>query len=92
MQTPSVSGIFNVGTGKARSFSDMITVLFKAAGREPDIEYIDMPEAIRGQYQYFTEAEILGLRRAGYDAGFTSLEDGVMRYVTKFLDTADRYR
>jgi ADP-L-glycero-D-manno-heptose 6-epimerase len=92
METPSASGIFNIGTGKARSFRDMITALFAALGLAPKIEYIDMPEAIRGQYQYFTEAEVANLRHAGYNAGFLSLEDGVKRYVTQFLDTADRYR
>ena len=92
IETPSVSGLFNVGTGKARSFRDLMTALFQALGLEPKIEYIDMPEAIRGQYQYFTEAEVENLRRAGYNAGFTSLEEGVRRYVTQFLDTADRYR
>jgi ADP-L-glycero-D-manno-heptose 6-epimerase len=92
METPTVSGIFNVGTGKARSFRDLIAALFRALGLEPRIEFVDMPEAIRGQYQYFTEAEVGNLRRAGYNAGFTSLEDGVKRYVTQFLNTADRYR
>jgi ADP-L-glycero-D-manno-heptose 6-epimerase len=92
METPTVNGLFNVGTGKARSFRDMIVALFRALGQEPRIEYIDMPESIRGQYQYFTQAEVGSLRRAGYNAGFTSLEDGVARYVTQFLDTADRYR
>jgi ADP-L-glycero-D-manno-heptose 6-epimerase len=92
MQTPSVSGIFNVGTGKARSFRDLISSLFRALNLEPKIEYIDMPENIRGQYQYFTEAKVENLLRAGYNAGFTSLEDGVRSYVTKFLNTADRYR
>jgi ADP-L-glycero-D-manno-heptose 6-epimerase len=92
METPQVSGIFNVGTGKARSFRDLITALFRALGLEPRIEYIDMPENIRGQYQYFTEAKVDNLLRAGYNAGFTSLEDGVKRYVTQFLDTADCYR
>jgi ADP-L-glycero-D-manno-heptose 6-epimerase len=92
METPSASGIFNVGTGKARSFRDMIAALFRALGLEPKIEYVDMPEAIRGQYQYFTEAEVGNLRRGGYNTGFTSLEEGVKRYVTQFLDTADRHR
>jgi ADP-L-glycero-D-manno-heptose 6-epimerase len=90
--TPSVSGIFNVGTGSARSFRDLILALFRALGREPNIEYVDMPEAIRGQYQYFTEAKVENLRRAGYNAGFTPLEDAVTRYATQFLNTADRYR
>lgn len=92
MQTPAVSGIFNVGTGKARSFKDLISALFSALGKEPKIEYVDMPDNIRGQYQYFTEANVESLLRAGYNAGFTSLEDGVTRYVTQFLNTADRYR
>jgi ADP-L-glycero-D-manno-heptose 6-epimerase len=92
METPQVSGIFNVGTGKARSFRDLISALFRALGLEPRIEYIDMPENIRGQYQYFTEAKVDNLLRAGYNAGFTSLEDGVKRYVTQFLNTADRFR
>jgi ADP-L-glycero-D-manno-heptose 6-epimerase len=92
MEAPQVSGIFNVGTGKARSFRDLVTAVFRALKREPKIEYVDMPEKIRGQYQYFTEAKVDRLRRAGYNAGFTSLEDGVTRYVTQFLNTADCYR
>jgi len=92
LDTPSVSGIFNVGTGKARSFRDLITAMFHALGREPDIEYVDMPPAIRHQYQYFTQAKVENLRRAGYNAGFTPLEEGVNRYVTSFLNQSDRYR
>ncbi len=92
LATPSVSGIFNVGTGKARSFRDLMTALFAALGREPKIEYIDMPEGIRDSYQYFTQAEIGNLRRAGYNAEFTALEAAVQRYVTCYLDRADRYR
>ncbi len=92
LDTPSVSGIFNVGTGKARSFRDLITAMFRALGRAPDIDYVDMPPAIRDQYQYFTQAKVENLRRAGYNAGFTPLEEAVNRYVTSFLDRADRYR
>ncbi len=58
----------------------------------PKIEYVDMPESIRGQYQYFTQSQVGRLRAAGYNAGFTSLEDAVGRYVTDFLDRQDRYR
>jgi ADP-L-glycero-D-manno-heptose 6-epimerase len=90
--TPSVSGIFNVGTGQANSFHDLIAAMFRALGREPDIEYIDMPASIRDQYQYFTQAKVENLRRAGYNAGFTPLEDAVERYVTSFLNQPDRYR
>jgi ADP-L-glycero-D-manno-heptose 6-epimerase len=92
LQTPSVSGIFNVGTGKARSFRDLITAMFAALGREPIIEYIDMPESIRDSYQYFTQAEMENLRRAGFNAAFATLEEGVTRYVGTYLDHTDRYR
>jgi ADP-L-glycero-D-manno-heptose 6-epimerase len=92
METPSVSGIFNVGTGKARSFRDLMTAMLRALGRDPKIEYIDMPAAIRDSYQYFTQAETANLRRAGFNADFTTLEDGVKQYVTGYLDRADRYR
>jgi ADP-L-glycero-D-manno-heptose 6-epimerase len=92
MQTPQVSGIFNVGTGKARSFRDLIIALFRVLGREPALVYTPMPENIREQYQYFTQANVESLLRAGYTAGFTSLEDGVGRYVKNYLDTPDRYR
>ena len=92
LETPSVSGIFNVGTGRARSFRDLILAVFQALGRAPNIEYVDTPSAIRDSYQYFTQAEVENLRRAGYQAAFTPLEDAVGRYVTEFLDRADRYR
>ncbi len=92
LETPAVSGIFNVGTGKARSFRDLMSAMLAALGREPNIEYIEMPETIRGAYQYFTQAETGNLRRAGFRADFATLEDGVKRYVTGYLDRADRYR
>jgi ADP-L-glycero-D-manno-heptose 6-epimerase len=87
----SVNGIFNVGTGQAESFRDMIGAMFKALGRPANIEYIDMPETIRGQYQYFTQGTVENLRRAGYNGGFTPLETAVGRYVTGYLDRDDRY-
>lgn len=92
LDTTSVNGIFNVGTGKAESFRDMITAMFRAMGRPANIEYIDMPESIRGQYQYFTQSSVENLRRAGYNADFTPLETAVERYVTGYLDREDRYR
>ena len=92
LETPQVSGIFNVGTGKARSFRDLISALFRALGLEPRIEYIDMPENIRGQYQYFTESDVSNLRQAGYNSGFTPLEEAVGKYVSGYLDQPDRYR
>jgi ADP-L-glycero-D-manno-heptose 6-epimerase len=92
LETPSVSGIFNVGTGKARSFRDLIGAMFQSLGQAPNIEYVDMPSAIRDKYQYFTQSEVENLRRAGYNADFTPLEDAVRHYVSGFLDRADRYR
>src|SRR6202048_1360163 len=92
MATPSVSGIFNVGTGKARSFKDMMLAAYAALGTAPNIEYVDMPEPIRGSYQYFTESDVDRLQRAGYNGGFTALEDAVEIYVKGFLNRADRFR
>jgi ADP-L-glycero-D-manno-heptose 6-epimerase len=92
LATPDVSGIFNVGTGKARSFRDLMLSAYAALGTAANIEYIDMPEAIRGSYQYFTESQVDRLRRAGYNGGFTALEDAVETYVKGYLDRADRFR
>jgi len=92
LETPQVAGIFNVGTGKARTFKDLITAMYAALGQEPKIDYVDMPPSIRNQYQYFTRAEVANLQRAGYNAGFAPLEDSVRRYVTQFLNCEDRYR
>jgi ADP-L-glycero-D-manno-heptose 6-epimerase len=92
LATPSVSGIFNVGTGKARSFRDLLLAAYAALGTAPDIQYVDMPESIRGSYQYFTQSEVDRLQRAGYNGGFTALEDAVGTYVKGFLDRADRFR
>lgn len=87
-----ISGLFNVGTGQARTFEDMANTIFSAQGVEPRIEYFDMPDNVRDQYQYFTQARIDRLREAGYDEPFISLEDGVRSYVQDFLDTSDPYR
>jgi ADP-L-glycero-D-manno-heptose 6-epimerase len=92
LATPSVSGLFNVGTGKARSFRDLILSAYAALGSKPNIQYIDMPGAIRDSYQYFTQGEVGRLRGAGYNGGFTALEDAVALYVKNYLDAADRFR
>jgi ADP-L-glycero-D-manno-heptose 6-epimerase len=92
LATPKVCGLFNVGTGTARSFKDLMLSAYSALGSKANIQYIDMPEAIRGSYQYFTEAKVDRLRAAGYNGGFTSLEDAVKLYVKGYLDTADRFR
>ena len=77
---PDINGIFNVGTGNARSWNDLAKALFLAVGRAPDIRYIEMPEVLRKRYQYFTEAEMSKLRAAGYGREMTSLEDAVADY------------
>lgn len=92
LATPSVSGLFNVGTGKARSFRDLMLAAYAALGASPNIEYIDMPEQIRGSYQYFTQSEVDRLHRAGYNGCFTTLEDAVKAYVGDYLDRPDRFR
>jgi ADP-L-glycero-D-manno-heptose 6-epimerase len=90
--TPSVTGLYNLGTGKARSFYDFVSAMFAALGKPPKIDYVEMPESLRSRYQYFTEATLGRLRQAGYTAPFTALEDGVGRYVTRYLNAEDPYR
>lgn len=75
-----INGIYNVGTGHARTWNDVASALFKAAGKELSIEYIDMPENLRDKYQYFTEANITNLRGCGYNEDFTPLDDAVKDY------------
>ena len=82
----------DLGSGHARSFRDLAVATFEAVNREPEITYIDMPEVLRGKYQYFTQADMSRLRAAGYNAPMTSLEDGVEDYVCGFLNTDDPYR
>jgi ADP-L-glycero-D-manno-heptose 6-epimerase len=89
---PQVSGLFNLGTGTDRSFGALANAIFSALGREPQISFIDMPESIRGQYQYFTRARMDRLRSAGFDEPFTTLEDGVRTYVQEYLLQPDPYR
>jgi ADP-L-glycero-D-manno-heptose 6-epimerase len=92
LDTPAVSGLFNVGTGIARSYLDLAHAVADAAGVARAVEFIDMPEALRPQYQSFTCAQIARLRAAGYQKEFTSLEDGVGRYVRDFLSGANPYK
>jgi len=90
--SPSVSGLFNVGTGKARSFKDLMLAAYAALSAKPNIAYVDMPEAIRHSYQYFTQGDVGRLRAAGYNGDFTPLEKAAENYVTAYLDCADRFR
>jgi ADP-L-glycero-D-manno-heptose 6-epimerase len=92
IERPTVCGLFNVGTGTARSFRELIEVMFAALGRPPAIDYIDMPPEIRPNYQYFTQAETANLRAAGFGPQFMPLEAAVTDYVQRFLMQADRYR
>ncbi|HEY1797650.1 MAG TPA: ADP-glyceromanno-heptose 6-epimerase [Stellaceae bacterium] len=85
------SGLFNIGSGTVRSFRDLMLALGDACGKPANIEYVDMPEAMRPNYQYFTEAPIDRLRLAGYDAPFLSLEAAVRDFVTGYLSQPDRY-
>jgi ADP-L-glycero-D-manno-heptose 6-epimerase len=92
LETKAIISVFNVGTGAARSFAELAQALFAAVGREPSIRYAPMPEILRDRYQYFTQASTTRLREAGFVDSFTSLEDGVERYVKRYLAAADRYR
>ena len=92
LENPKVSGIFNLGTGQARSFADLARALYAAVGQTARLTYVDMPEAIRPNYQYFTQANMERLRGLGYSKPFTPLEDGVRDYVQRYLSQPDRYR
>ena len=85
MQQQTESGIYNLGTGKARTFLDLTKAVFKAMNRTENIEFVDTPMDIRAKYQYFTQADMEKLRRAGYRQPFASLEEGVNDYVANYL-------
>ncbi len=89
---PQVNGLFNLGTGQARTYREMAEAIFRALGKEPYIKYVDMPLEIRDRYQYFTEAKMDRLRAAGYERPFTPLDEGVARYVQDYLCADDPYR
>ena len=91
LENPKVNGIFNLGTGKARSWNDLANALFTAMDKPVNIVYIEMPENVRKQYQYFTEAKMSKLRNAGYTKPFQSLEDSVRDYAGNYLMQSDPY-
>jgi len=91
MQNKVASGIYNLGTGQARSFYDLADSTFKAMNKTTDIEFVDIPADIRDKYQYFTEADMSKLIAQGYSTPFTSLEEGVRDYVTNYLSTNSVY-
>jgi ADP-L-glycero-D-manno-heptose 6-epimerase len=91
LDSPHVNGLFNIGTGVARSYLDLAYAVCDAAGVSRNIEFIEMPEPLRGQYQSFTQASVSRLRAAGYPGQFTPLEEGVRRYVQDYLTQPDPY-
>ncbi len=92
LASPAVNGLFNVGTGNARSYQHLAEAVCRASQVPERVEFIDMPAHLRGGYQSFTQAQTGRLRAAGYDAPFTVLEEGVQRYINRYLESPDRYR
>jgi ADP-L-glycero-D-manno-heptose 6-epimerase len=92
LDAPAASGLFNLGTGQARTYRDLVSAVARAMGVEDRVGWIDMPDALRGQYQNFTQARMDRLRDAGFGGQFTPLEEGVRQYVRDFLMTGDAFR
>jgi ADP-L-glycero-D-manno-heptose 6-epimerase len=86
LNNPNISGLFNVGSGKARSFYDLAGTVYLALGKDPKIEFVDMPDTLREKYQYYTKANLGKLKKAGYDLPATTLEEGVQIYVRDYLE------
>ncbi len=91
LKNPSVNGLYNVGSGRARSWNDLLAAVFKAMELPENIKYIEMPESLRNQYQYFTEAPMSKLRSAGYTKPMSSLEEGVSNYIRQHLLSSDKH-
>ena len=87
IDNPEICGLYNIGSGKAESWNTLASAIFEGMGREPEIEYIDMPQELRGKYQYYTRAEMAKLRNAGYSDDTTPLRDSVIDYVKNYLAT-----
>jgi len=85
LDKPNVNGLFNLGTGKARTWNDLVSAIFKSLNKEVLIEYIDLPEPLQEKYQYFTEANMNKIKKAGFNSSITNLEEGVADYVKKYL-------
>jgi ADP-L-glycero-D-manno-heptose 6-epimerase len=85
LDKPNVNGLFNLGTGKARTWNDLVSAIFKSLNKEVNIEYIDLPQHLREKYQYFTEANMSKIKKAGFNSSISSLEDGVADYVKNYL-------
>jgi ADP-L-glycero-D-manno-heptose 6-epimerase len=85
MDNPKLAGIYNVGTGNARNWNDLAKATFAAMNKEPNIQYIEMPETLKEKYQYYTQAETKKIQKAGYKNQTTTLEDAIKDYVTNYL-------
>ncbi|MBN1404955.1 MAG: NAD-dependent epimerase/dehydratase family protein, partial [Candidatus Omnitrophica bacterium] len=85
MDNPKINGIFNIGSASAHTWNELANNIFKALGKQPNIEYIDMPDNIKEKYQYFTQADISKLRKAGYKNQITPLGESVHDYVQNYL-------
>jgi len=92
LENPKISGIFNCGTGEARTFKDLVLAMYTSLKTEPKIKYVNMPENIKKQYQYYTKAEMKKIQKAGYKIKFTKLEEGVRDYITKYLSINSQRR
>ena len=91
LDNPQVNGLYNLGTGQARTFLDLASAVYRALDKEPKIKFIDTPTEIRDRYQYFTQADMRSLRKAGYTRQFTALESGIHQYVVNYLHADDPY-
>ena len=91
LKNPKVNGIFNLGSGKGRTWNLLARAVFAAMNRDPEIEYIDMPDQLKPQYQYYTQADMTKLAKAGYALNFRSLQDGVRDYIVNHLEAANPY-
>jgi len=85
LDKPNINGLFNLGTGKSRTWNDLVASIFKALNKPVNIEYIALPEHLREKYQYFTEANMNKIKNVGYNLPISSLEDGVSDYVKNYL-------
>ena len=85
LDKPNLGGLYNVGTGKSRTWNDLVTAIFNSLNKKNNIEYIDLPEHLKEKYQYFTEANINKIKKAGFTSPISSLEDGVADYVKNYL-------
>ena len=92
LENPQISGLFNLGTGQAQSFNQLVNAVYRAMGKTPQVQYVETPLAIREKYQYFTQADIGKLRSNGFESEFKTVEEGVTEYVQGFLGSDDPYK